>query len=755
MTTAVHETQSGGWSAELEERLRQLQTNTLQGTLIALLVMGTLLLRVPATMLTVGQSMGSAALVYALAGIVYWFRRYSYLLAAWVLFFGSTGLLLGIIRWAGYAPLSCLLVLPVGLATILIGLRSGLLTSGVLTLLLLVRPMLFPGLDETLRVVTLLSIWLVQGALFLTLKPLVQTVQWAWRGYEHSREALEQARDYQQQLHETLEDLKEANAQLMRLHRLAQALRQSAENERRTKEQFVANVSHELRTPLNMIVGFCEMMLESPETYSQAALPPTLLADLDVVLRNSQHLSGLVDDVLDLSQIEAGQMALVREHVDFGEIITSAVTAVRPLFRSKALCLDVDLPDALPAIFCDRIRIREVMLNLLSNAGRFTETGGVLVRATRDGESLIVSVTDTGPGISEGQQARLFRPFEQLDGTIRRQYSGTGLGLSISKSFVELHGGKMWVESREGEGTTFYFSLPFTAPTVLEESFMRWVDPHNPYEPRGRPVRLPHVQVKPRWVIVEHGQSLRRMLARHLEGIDFVSVASLEDGLELLVETPSQALLINDLDVGAALTKLKAESALPYGVPVIICSVPGVKQAVNGLGVSDYLVKPISRDVLLSALDSLPGKVESVLIIDDEREALMLFRRMLSSADQDCRVLRARNGREALRLLQQHRPDVILLDLTMPEKDGFEFLRIRTGSDWEDIPVILISARDPLGHPIISNALAVTSAKGLSVNQILTSVKMYTSMLALGTPDVFGAASPSAGAASVEEDASN
>jgi CheY-like chemotaxis protein len=225
------------------------------------------------------------------------------------------------------------------------------------------------------------------------------------------------------------------------------------------------------------------------------------------------------------------------------------------------------------------------------------------------------------------------------------------------------------------------------------------------------------------------------LLARHLEGIDFVSVASVSDALAALSETPSQALLINELDVGTALTRLQAEASLPYGVPVIICSVPGVEQTVNGLGVSGYLVKPISRDVLLKALDDLSEPVETVLIIDDEREALMLFRRMLSSADRSYRVLRARNGREALRLLQTNRPDVILLDLTMPEMDGFEFLRVRTGADWRDVPVILISARDPLGHPIVSNALAVASAGGLSVNQILTSLKLYTSMLTPGTSE--------------------
>lgn len=744
MTSASREASSRNDSAELNARLRQLQANTLHGALIALLVIATLVLRVPEAVLSVQRSMVGALFLFALVGLVYLLQRNRYVWGACVLLLGATGLLLCLISWADHPALSFLLILPVGLATILISIPFGVGVSFVLTLLLLILPGALLDLDPITQHVVIVGVWLVQGALYLTLKPLVQTVQWAWQGFERSRQALEQARDYQQQLQETLEDLTEVNAQLTRLHRLAQALRQTAEAERRTKEEFVANVSHELRTPLNMIVGFCEMMVESPKTYGEASLPPALVADLDVVLRNSRHLSGLVDDVLDLSQIEAGQMALVREHVDFREIVDSVVTAVRPLFQSKALDLEVNLPSDMPQVFCDRIRIREVLLNLLSNAGRFTEVGGVRVQADTRDASLIVSVADTGPGISEGQRDRLFRPFEQLDGTIRRRYGGTGLGLSISKSFVELHGGKMWVESQKGEGTTFYFSLPFGVPAALDDSYMRWVDPHHPYEPRVRPLRLPDVAVKSRWVVLERGQSLRRLLIRHLEGIDIVSVDTMADALDVLQVSPCQAFLINELDVGNALTRLQARSALPYGVPVIVCSVPGVEQAVDGLGVTGYLVKPISRSALLAAIEALPQPVQTVLIIDDEREALMLYRRMLSSAVRGYQVLRARNGREALQVLEHRQPDVILLDLTMPEMDGFEFLRVRKDADWVDIPVILISARDPLGHPIVSNALAVASAGGLSVSQILTSVKFYTSMLAPGasttTADALGSA---------------
>ena len=673
--------------------------------------------------------MVGAFLLSALVVVTFILRRWRYVPAAWTLFLGSVALVALVLAWSIYPGAVLLLVFPVAVGTILVSVHAGLVTASACTLALLIRPGWFQGLDGGLQVIAVVTIWIVEGALLVTLRPLVDTVQWAWRGYQESYESLEHARDYQQQLHETLADLTEANSQLQRLNRLAQALREAADNERRIKEQFVANVSHELRTPLNMIVGFSEMMLESPEAYGDAPLPATLLADLDVVLRNSQHLSGLVDDVLDLSQIEAGQMALVREHVEFPEIVTSAVTAVRPLYESKSLTLTVDMVSDLPDVFCDRIRIREVMLNLLSNAGRFTEAGGVTITVRREGDALVTSVTDTGPGIPEGKRDRLFRPFEQLDGTIRRRYGGTGLGLSISKSFVELHEGELWVESEEGKGTVFSFRLPLTAPAPVSDSFMRWIDPYQSREPRTRPFRLPDVQVKPRWVIVEQGTTMRRLLARHLEGIDFVPVASLSEAMDALRETPSQALLINDLDVGSALARLKTEAGLPHNLPVVVCSVPGVEQAIKGFGVTGYLMKPIAREALLSMLGEMGPGVETVMIIDDEREALTLYRRMLSSADRDYRVLRAHNGRQAIEVLQEQMPDVILLDLMMPEMDGFEFLRLRSGMPWEHVPVVLISARDPLGHPIVSDALAVTLTGGLSVNQLLTGISTLTSML--------------------------
>jgi CheY-like chemotaxis protein len=423
-------------------------------------------------------------------------------------------------------------------------------------------------------------------------------------------------------------------------------------------------------------------------------------------------------------------MALTKERVSVRELVESAAIATRPLFESKDLTLETEVLGDLPPVFCDRTRIREVLLNLLSNAGRFTEQGGVRVRAWQREDDVVVSVADTGPGIADEDQSRLFQPFQQLDGTIRRRYGGTGLGLAISKSFVELHSGEMWIESQQGKGTTFYFSLPIDPPALLSDSALRWFNPYDPYEERTRPLRLQPTAVASRLVVVEHGNAMQRLLTRHLDDSEIVPVGSMVEAEEALSQAPAQAVLINATEVGDTLSQLSSNAALPEGVPAMVCSLPGIEQATNALGVSGYLVKPISRESLLLALDGLGREVRTVLLVDDEPDALQLFWRMLSSAGRGYRVLRAYDGRQALEIVDGQQPDVILLDLVMPEMDGFEFLSLKNQNPaWADIPTILISAQDPLGQPIVSKSLAVTCAGGLSVRRLLDCIKALSAIL--------------------------
>ena len=391
--------------------------------------------------------LGLFLITWALIFAVWVLNKVHYLAACWTLVIGWLVVVGLLATWAGIRPAIYLLGIPVGLAALTVSLPGGALAASVATFLTFSLPETFLPLAADERAVVIISIWGTVWLVWMTTRPLLTTIQWSWSAYQEGQCAVEKASESNLHLQQTLADLAEANLQLARLNQLTQGLRYAAEDARRTKEQFVARVSHELRTPLNMIIGFCEMIIKAPQTYANN-LPSALLADLTVVYRNSQHLSKLIDDVLDLSQIETDHMPLVKERVHLRSIIDSAMIAIQPLFKPKKLYLRAECPDDLPPIYCDPTRVREVILNLLSNAGRFTKQGGVVVRAWHEGEHVVVSVTDTGPGISTTDMERIFHPFEQLDGSIRRRHGGSGLGLSISKGLVELHEGRDVVGER-------------------------------------------------------------------------------------------------------------------------------------------------------------------------------------------------------------------------------------------------------------------------------------------------------------------
>jgi len=671
-----------------------------------------------------------AVLLYALAALSWLFDHWKPLVGRWFIIITLVTIVRLADIWQDVPGTLALMAIPTGLAAALISLPAAIVTAlGETVLLLLLPRYVTEGVDWAAIGVALTAIWGMLGVMCAVYRPVHRVARWSWDYYQRAQDLLEEARDRQVELKQALDDLAHANLQLKRLNTLAQALRQAAEDARRAKEQFVANVSHELRTPLNMVIGFSEMIIQAPETYG-SDIPAALLADLAVIHRNAEHLSDLIDDVLDLSQIEAGQMALTKEHVPLHEIIEAAATAVRPLFDSKGLYLRTEVPEDLPPIFCDRTRIREVVLNLLSNAGRFTERGGVRVRAWQKGDDVIVSVADTGPGIAARDVEKIFQPFQQVDGSIRRRYGGSGLGLAISRRFIELHGGRIWVETQEGRGTTFFFRLPVSTPRPIVSGLSRWLNPQWEYVERPHRSMAPVTTLRPRFVVLEAGDSLKRLLTRYLDSVEIVSVGSLEEALGELADAPAQALLVNDMSVGEALRRLNQSAALPYGVPVIVCSVPGAYEAADTLGVSDYLVKPVSRDALLAALDRLNLRGGTILIVDDEPEALRLFRRMLASSGRGYRVLRAGDGQEAMNILRRERPDVILLDLIMPNMDGFQLLEAKSQDPaLRDIPVVVISARDPAGQPIVSKALAVTRGGGLSVPRLLACVEAITRIL--------------------------
>lgn len=724
------------WKSQLGEFLAEMRQQTVLFTLLGFIGVVVLLMTLTGSIRSTGQAALIATVVLALVSLIGLVSRFSYIASALLVVACSLGTVIYFFFVIGFESAIFLLFLPVGLATLTLSRMAGLLVAAVVTGGLL----LIPGIDQLiafqLRAVSLSGVWMVYGMLWLMLKPLLTTMEFAWNGYVNSRNLLEEARDYQLKLTRTMEDLEDANVQLTRLNKQAHAMRLLAEEERTTKERFVANVSHELRTPLHMIIGFCEMITHSPEMYGED-VPAPLLADLAVVLRNSQHLRSLIDDVLDLSQIEAGRMALTRERVKITEIVHASIIAVRPLFESKGLYLRTEVPEALPVIYCDRTRIREVILNLLTNAGRFTQEGGVTVKAWQDKNSIVMAVCDTGPGISKKDIARLFQPFQQTDQTIRQRFGGTGLGLSISRSFIEMHDGKMWVESIEGQGSTFTFQIPIEPPVPAEPQAAAHMVSGWEFLQRTHNYQAPAAITNPRLVVVEKGEALQHLLRRYQETFELVPVNDFEAALEESNRNPAQAILVNDSvdEITALVEQVNKYSSLPYNLPVLLCSLPEITDSSNQLGASYYLIKPVSFDQIKTAIAEIKPDFNTVLVVDDEADALRMISRMLTQAESTCRVLRAYNGVEALDVLHQESVDLVLLDLMMPDMDGYQLLEVMNAdSKLKDIPRIILSARDPFSQHISSRALSITCRGGLSAAQLLTCIDSLKSVLLPSDP---------------------
>ncbi len=574
---------------------------------------------------------------------------------------------------------------------------------------------------------------------------LLTVAQWSLSSFEMARKNLDAAREQQLELAQSRADLIQANQELTRLSNRLKALERIAEEARQAKTEFVANVSHELRTPLNLIIGFADVIALSPQLYG-GRLPGPLLTDIAAIRRNAEHLSTLVNDVLDLSQVEAGRMALRRSHLALQPLVHEALAVVKGLFDARGLYLQSEFvtqqaATTWPLIYGDETRIRQVMINLLGNAGRFTEQGGVLLRCQLAKNEVIISVADTGSGIAPTDQQRIFEPFQQADVSTRRQSGGSGLGLTISKQFVEMHGGRMWLESTVGVGTTIYFTLPVDQAPLLEsnqqddgrsgQNILRAINPDDPmgFRLRTRPSLAPMPTLTERFVVVDAEATLPRLLERYLPDAEIEPCVDLAAALAAVQRSPAQAVVINR----SPLTALPKEAlrTLPFGTPVISCWLPGEQEAARRLGVVEYLIKPLTRDQLLAALARLGAPLKTVLIVDDEEDELHLFARMLESDGQGYAILQVTNGRRALEMLRSRRPDLLLLDLMMPGMSGFQVLEEKAGDPTiAAIPVIVISSLDPTGDPLVGDTLTVTQGAGLSQRSLIACVQAIGNILA-------------------------
>jgi signal transduction histidine kinase len=562
---------------------------------------------------------------------------------------------------------------------------------------------------------------LVWGAMWASGRPLRTTGSWALNGWEQARELLAETQLRRGEVYRALRGLEEATYRIERANSELLIARQESESQRAQKEHFVATVSHELRGPLNLIVGFSRLMMMSPERYRQP-LPADYYADVATIYRNSQHLADLVDDILDLSQIEAQRLPLVKEWADLTRIVGEAVATMRSLAERKGLYLIEELADDLPLTLGDRLRLRQIVLNLLTNAVRFTESGGITVRSELAQSEIIVSIKDTGQGIPPEDIPKLFREFQQaqtMSDAKTRAGRGTGLGLAISKQLVELHHGRIWVESQLHVGTAFRFAIPVLGESADQPAYGFGLS------------RAPALRRRQRSVIAHAAPDVVRILARYLDGYQVIGVREEQEVLALMRELHPRAILTS-AEAGGA---LQAQVAARHDVPVISCLLPRAEQQPGWANVLAYLVKPIRPEPIEALMRQIdPGRETKVLLVDDEPDAVRLMESILTNLPRPYQIAKAYSGEQALDVLQHMTPDVVFIDLLMPNLDGVETLeRMRADPRLSAIPAVIISAQDWVGGGLtLGFPLTVRRQRPMNMTQ---SIKCLQALLDALDPD--------------------
>jgi signal transduction histidine kinase/CheY-like chemotaxis protein len=453
----------------------------------------------------------------------------------------------------------------------------------------------------------------------------------------------------------------------------------------RHKSEFLANMSHELRTPLNAIIGYSEMLQEDAADLGAEQL----VDDLQKINAAGKHLLELINAVLDLSKIEAGKMELYLETFDVAALVRDIAAVIRPLAAKNGNRLEVESPETIGTMHADLTKVRQALFNLLSNACKFTERGTIVLAVAREAldgrESMVFSVRDTGIGMTPEQLARLFEAFSQADAATTRRYGGTGLGLALSRRLCRMMGGDVTVESEPGRGSTFTVRLPAQVVEASEERA-----PSVPSGDRAAPA-IGTV------LVIDDEAAVRDLMQRFLsrEGFRVVTAAGGDEGLRRARELRPDAITLDvmmpGMDGWAVLSALKADREVA-DIPVVMLTIVDDKNLGYALGAADYLTKPIDRERLVTVLKR--HRLERpILVVDDDAGLRQLLRRMLEP--EGYAIVEAENGRVALERLREVSPSLILLDLMMPEMDGFAFVaEFRRHDAWRAIPIVVITARD-------------------------------------------------------------
>ena len=478
--------------------------------------------------------------------------------------------------------------------------------------------------------------------------------------------------------------------------------KEAAETANRTKSLFLANMSHELRTPLNAILGFSEMLQE--ESIERGL--QDFSADLQKISTAGKHLLGLINDILDLSKIEAGKMELHLEAFDISSLIGEVASTIEMQVEKNGNTLEITCAPDVGFMRADLSKVRQGLFNLVSNAAKFTTDGQIKVAAERqimDGiDWVIFRVSDTGIGLSSDQIVRLFQSFTQADASTTRKFGGTGLGLALTRRFCQMMGGDVTVHSVPGEGSVFTIKLPGTVTEPVAE-------PALPFEDRREASQVPNdvsIDAEPlpalrTCVLVIDDDPLQRdLMQRYLrkEGFTVCTANGGAQGLRLARQLLPAAITLDvmmpDIDGWGVLAALKGDATL-CEIPVIMLTMVDDAERGFTLGASEYATKPVNRRRLSQILKKYTCLKPPcpVLVIDDDPVSRSLTRTILEK--EGWVASEARNGLEALRTMEHNRPRLIFLDLMMPEMDGFEFAaEVRRHPEWRSIPIVVITAQD-------------------------------------------------------------
>ena len=471
-----------------------------------------------------------------------------------------------------------------------------------------------------------------------------------------------------------------ANFRLLRQREMANAAS-------RAKSEFLASMSHELRTPLNAIIGYSEMLAEDATDSGQTAFA----ADLGKIQAAGRHLLLLINSVLDLSKIEAGRMDLFLETTSVHSLVNEVISVVQPLADKRHNKLEVNVANDVGSMHTDQTKVRQTLYNLLSNACKFTENGTVRLAVHRDliGEvdTVLFTVSDTGVGMSAEEISRIFEPFTQADASTSRRFGGTGLGLTLSRRFAHMLGGEIAVESQPHVGSKFTVRLPANvADNAVAPERTAAITPLRP----GADTVL----------VIDDEPAVHALLTRTLNkhGFNVESARNGEEGLRLARKLRPIAITLDvmmpGMDGWAVLSVLKSDPRLS-DIPVLMLTIVDSENVGYALGATDYLTKPIDRDRLLSLMARYRGSGSSphALVVEDDETSRLMLRRALES--DGWKVEDAENGRLALECIERKKPGIILLDLMMPEMDGFEFIdQLRSRPDGKNIPVVVVTARE-------------------------------------------------------------